>query len=67
MTNSTQHGSQGVTSVRQQLQESYDAFKAKGLKLDLTRGKPSSGQLDLTVEMLSLPGSTAVTTVACRD
>ena len=70
MTNSTQHGSQGVTSVRQQLQESYDAFKAKGLKLDLTRGKPSSGQLDLTVEMLSLPGSPdyiAEGAVDCRN
>ncbi len=39
-----------------QLQESYDAFKAKGLKLDLTRGKPSSAQLALSSEMLSLPG-----------
>jgi DNA-binding transcriptional MocR family regulator len=38
-------------------QESYDAFKARGLKLNLTRGKPSSAQLDLSVELLSLPGS----------
>jgi len=70
MTNSTQHGSQGVTSVSQQLQESYDAFKAKGLKLDLTRGKPSSAQLDLTVGMLSLPGSpdyTAEGAIDCRN
>ena len=57
MTNSTQQNSQGVTSVSQQLQESYNAFKAKGLKLDLTRGKPSSAQLELSNEMLSLPGS----------
>ncbi len=40
-----------------QFQERYDAFKAKGLKLDLTRGKPSSAQLDLSVELLSLPGA----------
>jgi DNA-binding transcriptional MocR family regulator len=40
-----------------QLQEDYDAFKAKGLKLDLTRGKPSPAQLDLSDALLSLPGA----------
>ncbi len=54
MTNSTPQTSKAVS---QQLQESYDAFKAKGLKLDLTRGKPSSAQLNLSNEILSLPGS----------
>ena len=44
--------------TRQQIQAGYDAFKAKGLKLNLTRGKPSPAQLDLSVELLTLPGST---------
>lgn len=33
----------------------YDALKASGLKLDLTRGKPASAQLDLSDALLSLP------------
>jgi DNA-binding transcriptional MocR family regulator len=39
----------------QSIQESYAAFKAKGLKLNLTRGKPSSAQLDLSAALLSSP------------
>ena len=38
------------------IQEEYAAFKAKGLKLNLTRGKPSTAQLDLSADLLSLPG-----------
>lgn len=43
-------------AVSGQVQESYDAFKAKGLRLNLTRGKPSSDQLDASGALLSLPG-----------
>jgi DNA-binding transcriptional MocR family regulator len=39
----------------QSIQESYAAFKARGLKLNLTRGKPSSAQLDLSAALLSSP------------
>jgi len=41
-----------------QLQANYNALQERGLTLDLTRGKPSPQQLDLSTELLSLPGAT---------
>src|ERR1041384_7714311 len=46
-----------VTAFHDQIQGRYDDFKKRGLKLDLTRGKPSSEQLDLSNGLLGLPGS----------
>ncbi|HEY4052145.1 MAG TPA: aminotransferase class I/II-fold pyridoxal phosphate-dependent enzyme [Terriglobales bacterium] len=40
-----------------EIKQRYDAFKARGLKLNLTRGKPAAAQLDLSSELLSLPGA----------
>ena len=44
-----------LVALRDQLQASYDELRGRGLALDLTRGKPSSAQLDLADELLSLP------------
>ena len=43
-------------TFRADARRGYDAFAARGVKLNLTRGKPSSRQLDLSNELLSLPG-----------
>lgn len=40
-----------------QARADYEAFKARGLKLDMTRGKPSPEQLDLANALLTLPGN----------
>ncbi len=37
---------------KQELQEQYDAFKAQGLKLDMSRGKPGSDQLAVSNGLL---------------
>jgi DNA-binding transcriptional MocR family regulator len=61
---------QTATPRAQQVREDYAAFKAKGLKLNLTRGKPASAQLDLSQDLLALPGTADYTSEAgidCRN
>ncbi|RAV34429.1 aminotransferase class I/II-fold pyridoxal phosphate-dependent enzyme [Corynebacterium heidelbergense] len=45
-----------LLELKPEVQQQYEEFKSRGLKLDLTRGKPSAQQLDLATELLSLPG-----------
>ena len=45
-----------LTAFRDHVQRRYDAFRQRALKLDLTRGKPSNAQLDLSNALLTLPG-----------
>ncbi len=45
----------------------YDALKAQGLNLDMTRGKPSPAQLDLANGMLAMPGNGDFHTAAGED
>jgi DNA-binding transcriptional MocR family regulator len=52
------------------LREAYRAFQTQGLKLNLTRGKPSPAQLELSAALLSLPGSgrwLAESSTDCRN
>jgi DNA-binding transcriptional MocR family regulator len=45
-----------TTDLATSARSAYDDLVAQGMKLDLTRGKPSAAQLDLSSAMLSLPG-----------
>ena len=47
---------QELQSYLEEQRAAYDALCERGLTLDLTRGKPSSAQLDLSDRLLSLPG-----------
>lgn len=41
------------------LQKEYEAFQARGLKLDMSRGKPGTDQTDLSVGMFDVLSSTS--------
>ncbi|WP_185445537.1 aminotransferase class I/II-fold pyridoxal phosphate-dependent enzyme [Kribbella qitaiheensis] len=45
-----------LTAQRDRARKDYEALVARGLKLDLTRGKPSPDQLDLALGLLELQG-----------
>ena len=50
------------------VQARYDAFKQRGLKLDMSRGKPAPEQLDLSnALMAALDTSTAADGTDCRN
>ena len=46
-----------VRAAHDEARGRYDAFVTRGVKLDLTRGKPASAQLDLSGALLALPGA----------
>lgn len=45
-----------LTRLESELSSEYDTLADRGLSLDLTRGKPSPEQLDLSERLLALPG-----------
>lgn len=57
MPNLTTSGAAELRAAHEDIRRRYQAFAERKLKLNLTRGKPSSKQLDLCNQLLSLPGT----------
>ncbi len=48
-----------LLSLRSELESEYEKAKALGLKLDMSRGKPSAAQLDISMEMMDILNSSS--------
>jgi DNA-binding transcriptional MocR family regulator len=48
---------QQLGALLREVRLDYEAFRARGLKLDMTRGKPAPAQLDLANDLLAFPGN----------
>lgn len=48
-----------LLSLKAQLQSEYEDAKGKGLKLDMSRGKPGISQLDMSMELLDVLDSSS--------
>ena len=46
-----------LCTLKEELEKSYQAEKEKGLKLDMSRGKPETAQLDIGMELLDVVNS----------
>ena len=46
-----------LLTLKAQLEKEFADIKAQGLTLDMSRGKPSAAQLDLSMEMMSVLNS----------
>ena len=49
-----------LTALKAGLEKAYEEVKAKGLKLDMSRGKPSVSQLDMTMPIMDALDSRSV-------
>ena len=48
-----------LLALKSRLEAEYEEAKAQGLKLDMSRGKPSAAQLDISMEMMDILNSTS--------
>ena len=50
---------QELQAMKMKLEAQYEDFKGRGLKLDMSRGKPNKAQLDLSSDMLEILDSSS--------
>lgn len=48
-----------LLDLKLELENQYNQFKEKGLKLDMSRGKPAAAQLDISMEMMDVLNSSS--------
>ena len=58
-------GREELLELKKELTQKYEDAKGKGLKLDMSRGKPSQEQLDLSMGMMDVLSS--YSDLACED
>ncbi|MGN1180756.1 MAG: aminotransferase class I/II-fold pyridoxal phosphate-dependent enzyme [Suilimivivens sp.] len=60
-----------LLTLKKELNKEYEEVKAKGLKLDMSRGKPAASQLDMEMEFMDVLNSKSVlkteASVDCRN
>lgn len=60
-----------LMTLKAELEKAYEDAKGKGLKLDMSRGKPSASQLDLCMPMMSILDTDSILNTAegmdCRN
>lgn len=54
-----------LLELKSGLQAQFEEVKARGLKLDMSRGKPAAAQLNLSMEMMNILNSG--TDLVCED
>lgn len=64
-------GTEELQALKAELEQTYAEIKARGLKLNMARGKPAQAQLDLSMPMLesvtTLKDCTAQDGTDCRN
>ena len=71
MTPYSQLDKEELRALKEDLEKQFEAFKERGMKLDMSRGKPYKQQLDLSLGMMDVLNSesdlTSSNGVDCRN